>query len=402
MKFSPMALLEQHRGVREAQGTVDRLDVVVLSLERWDDVWRRNQFLVRELLRLRPRARVLFVEPPIDVPYELRNGRVPERGGLRAVEGWRRLFLLRPLKYLPRRLGPGADWLLGRSVYKAMRRLGFDQAVLWVNDDSYAKFAVGSKRPFLYDVTDDWTLSNQDETTRARRSTADELLVKSANEVVVCSPSLVQSRGRHRKVVHLPNAVDVDHFRRPQERPADLPPGPILVYAGTLHENRLDVQLCVALAEALSRATLVLVGPDALAESSRERLCRHDNVMLLGPRPYEAVPGYLQHADVVVVPHAVTPFTESLDPIKAYECLAIGRPTVATPVAGFRGLGPPIWVASPENFIRAVQEALHSPPATEFLEVPTWQERGRSFVETLEKVAGCRGHRTGGSTNVER
>ena len=43
----------------------------------------------------------------------------------------------------------------------------------------------------------------------------------------------------------------------------------------------------------------------------------------------------------MIVPHLVNPFTESLDPIKAYECLAAGRPTVATPVAGFRDLGAP-------------------------------------------------------------
>ena len=50
---------------------------------------------------------------------------------------------------------------------------------------------------------------------------------------------------------------------------------------------------------------------------------RRPNVHLLGARPYEDVPAYLQHADVVIVPHRVSPFTESLDPIKAYECLAI-------------------------------------------------------------------------------
>ncbi len=41
--------------------------------------------------------------------------------------------------------------------------------------------------------------------------------------------------------------------------------------------------------------------------------------MLLGARPSADVPAYLQHADVLVVPHIVTPFTDSLDPIKLYE-----------------------------------------------------------------------------------
>ena len=32
----------------------------------------------------------------------------------------------------------------------------------------------------------------------------------------------------------------------------------------------------------------------------------------------------------------MTPFTDSLDPIKLYEYQAVGRPVVSTPVAGFR------------------------------------------------------------------
>ena len=61
--------------------------------------------------------------------------------------------------------------------------------------------------------------------------------------------------------------------------------------------------------------------------------------MLLGPREHTAVPAYLTNADVLVVPHVVTPFTDSLDPIKVYEYLAAARPVVSTPVAGFREVG---------------------------------------------------------------
>ncbi len=60
------------------------------------------------------------------------------------------------------------------------------------------------------------------------------------------------------------------------------------------------------------------------------------NVVCWARGPTADVPAYLQHADVVIVPHLVSPFTESLDPIKAHECLAIDTPTVATPVPGFR------------------------------------------------------------------
>ena len=41
-------------------------DLVVVSLEAWDGVWRRNQHLVSRLLAADPELRVLFVEPPAD------------------------------------------------------------------------------------------------------------------------------------------------------------------------------------------------------------------------------------------------------------------------------------------------------------------------------------------------
>jgi hypothetical protein len=72
------------------------LDLVVLSLEDWDDIWRRNQFLVDELLKLSPARRVLFVEPASDVLHAMRTRTVPPRPGLRQITDDGRLWALRP------------------------------------------------------------------------------------------------------------------------------------------------------------------------------------------------------------------------------------------------------------------------------------------------------------------
>ena len=50
-------------------------ELVVCSLEAWDDVWRRNQFFVDGLLRRNPGLRVLFVEPPADPLFDLASRR---------------------------------------------------------------------------------------------------------------------------------------------------------------------------------------------------------------------------------------------------------------------------------------------------------------------------------------
>jgi glycosyltransferase involved in cell wall biosynthesis len=85
----------------------------------------------------------------------------------------------------------------------------------------------------------------------------------------------------------------------------------------------------------------------------------------------------------------VTPFTESLDPIKAYECLAVGRPTVATPVAGFRDAGPPVAVAPAEGFAAAVDAALVTDAPARPVAVPTWAERADAFAAELAAARGA-------------
>jgi glycosyltransferase involved in cell wall biosynthesis len=111
------------------------------------------------------------------------------------------------------------------------------------------------------------------------------------------------------------------------------------------------------------------------------------NVHLLGARPYADVPAYLQHADVVLVPHRVTPFTESLDPIKAYECLALLTPTVATPVAGFRELADDVTIAAAESFVAAVRATLSAPPSGRPVRMlPSWADRARMFELVLVRA----------------
>ena len=170
-----------------------------------------------------------------------------------------------------------------------------------------------------------------------------------------------------------------------REVPGDLGARPVAVYVGTLHEDRLDVQLCCDIADDLTNVHFVFVGPDCLQTASRYELARRTNIRLLGSRPYAVVPAYWQHADAIVIPHVVSPFTESLDPIKARECLAVGTPTIATPVAGFRDLGPPIRVVARDGFAAALREALDEPRRTTAeANIFTWADAAREFRAVLE------------------
>lgn len=315
-------------------------DLVVISLEAWDEVWRRNQHLVAGLLRADPNLRVLFVEPAIDTTHALATThRLRQGRGLRpgpATSGVRpgQLLLLEPTKALPRRLDRRYDRRWAGQVRRAARRAGLDRPVLWVNDTMGAEL-LDAGWPTLYDLTDDWLAADRPPGEHARLVRQEGALLAAAEVVVACSPALVRSKGAGREIALVQNAVDLAAYRDAGPRPAAYPEGPVAAYVGTLHTDRLDVDLCAATARALGpEATLVLVGPDLLDARDRERV-RSAGALLLGAVPADQVPGHLVHADVLVVPHIVDDFTASLDPIKRYEYAAAARPVVATPVPGF-------------------------------------------------------------------
>ena len=134
-----------------------------------------------------------------------------------------------------------------------------------------------------------------------------------------------------------------------------------------------------------------LIGPNALAPASTELLEAIGNVHVLGPRPYEDVPAYLQHASVLIVPHVLSPFTESLDPIKAYECLAVDTPTVATPVAGFRGLNGSITTADSADYVHVLRAVIDRDPSlarsSRDARIPSWSDRAGNFDAALTQAS---------------
>jgi len=368
-------------------------DLVVMSLERWDDVWRRNQHLVAGLLAADPALRVLFVEPPADPTHDLRARRRPDLGQGVTVVGDPapgRLWTVRPVKRLPRRFDPRADDRLARAVMRSAASLGMRAPLLWINDPGAVALADRSGWPTLYDITDDWLSADRPAAERERSAANEARLLETAREVVVCSAELERRKGAMRPVVLIPNAVDVAAYRRSAARPVDLPTGPVALYLGTVHPHRLDLDLCEAVARELgSKGTLTLVGPNLLAPEQTERL-RRAGVRFLGPRSRDEVIGYLQHADVLVVPHVVTAFTDSLDPIKLYEYQAVGRPVVSTSVAGFRDAADPrVTLADSDAFARAVVGAVPSTmpfPHGADGPVPDWSERVAAMGEVLARL----------------
>jgi GT2 family glycosyltransferase/glycosyltransferase involved in cell wall biosynthesis len=317
-------------------------DWLVLGQEDWDEVERRNQLLLLALANRHPRSRFLFAELPTRA-----RGLLGARP-LRVRQVAENVWCMRPLRPFPDRLsafGSVNDRIEARLLRRALRKVGIERPAFWSQDPRagsvLAYLEVGR---IVFDLTDDWAAFEADP---ARRRAVEERvagLVARADLVLACSRPLERDARRHgARVEYLPNAVEAPGPT--QAVPLELE-RPVLGYAGTLHDARLDVELVRAAAELRPGWSFAFLGPDLLDPASRQRLFELPNVHHLGVRPHREVRAYLEAFDVCLVPHRVTAFTRSLDPLKVYEYLAAGKPVVTTPTGNAPDLAEHLLVAA--------------------------------------------------------
>jgi glycosyltransferase involved in cell wall biosynthesis len=307
-------------------------DLLVVGLEDWDDVERRHQLLLREICLRHPECRVLFVEAPArpTLPGRLR-GVAPRR----VTDAVSRTRIIRPLPEWTRVSRAVNDAFEAAQLRRALAQIGIERPLLWTK----ASRSVGilDRIPLsgvVYDLTDDWSAAVESPRTPRQRVRAEmERLGRRADAVLACSATLTRIASAWNDCTHhVPNAVE------PPGPPLPVPPElmelprPIYGYAGTLHESRLDIDLIVAAARIGRRATFAFLGPDLLSRDARQALFAPPNVRYLGVQPHSRVRAFLEGFDVCLIPHRVTEFTRSLDPLKLYEYLAAGRPIVSTPL----------------------------------------------------------------------
>ena len=186
----------------------------------------------------------------------------------------------------------------------------------------------------VYDCMDELSnFKNAPESLRA----AERELVALSDVVFTGGWSLFEAkRGWHANIHPFPSSVDRSHFAtartmKPAEIPADLMTigKPRFGFYGVIDE-RLDLGLVAALADAHPEWSIVMVGP--VAKIDPASLPRRDNIHYLGGRGYAELPSYLAGWDVALMPFAINEATRFISPTKTPEYLAAGKPVVSTAI----------------------------------------------------------------------
>jgi teichuronic acid biosynthesis glycosyltransferase TuaH len=187
-------------------------------------------------------------------------------------------------------------------------------------------------------------------------------LVRRSDLVTAVSTKILdeQTDGAARRAL-LPNGGEYEHFSAAQPRPPELPPpGRVVIgYAGAV-APRVDVDMLAGLADAEPEWLIVLVGEVTAP------MPRRPNILVTGPRPYEAMPAWMQRFDVGTIPLRLSEHIRSAFPLKTYEYLAAGCPVVASPMPMLRGLEPHVRLAADvPTFIAQVRTAVANRPSPE-------------------------------------
>lgn len=215
-------------------------------------------------------------------------------------------------------------WLLARRLGPVLAARGMARPILWASLPS-AVAAVGrlGERAVVYYCGDDFgALSGVD---HAPVLEMEQRLVAKADLVIAASPELAR-RFPAGKTRLIPHGVDGALFGTPSTRAADLPGGKVAGFYGSI-SDWLDLAMLERAARALPDWSFVFVGP---VRTDVSALAGLPNVRFLGARPHGALPSYVQHWTVSLIPFRDTPQIRACNPLKLREYLAAGTPVAAT------------------------------------------------------------------------
>ncbi|MDB5732882.1 MAG: glycosyl transferase group 1, partial [Variovorax sp.] len=258
--------------------------LIVFSHLRWDFVYQRPQQLLTRLAR---QFRVVFVEEPVPGSAQASLERLAPIDGVE---------VLRP--HLPGHAhGFHDDHIPALRILLAeyLSAQSIDRYWLWFYTPMAMPLAAElTPQGIVYDCMDELAAFKNAPRQLLQRENA---LFKAADLVFTGGRSLYEAkRERHERVYCFPSSVDAAHFSRAQRTAGDDAPDhpaqshiahPRLGFFGVIDE-RIDLALIAALADARADWQVVMVGP--VVKIDPATLPQRPNIHWLGQRGYAELP----------------------------------------------------------------------------------------------------------------
>lgn len=358
--------------------------IIAFSHLRWNFVWQRPQQFLSRFARHHP---ILFIEEP---EYNLEPGEAP-RIQLDEVADNITVGKVQLAHDFDRDRHAKVFPALAREMVERVNTNGaFDHPLLWFYNPMDAAWAIDSfdERGIVYDCMDELS---QFKFAPANLVENEQKLIDAADVVFTGGYELWLRKSRQHPNAHFFGCgVEYDHFAKAQQDETEIPEDverirhPIIGWFGVVDE-RVDYDLVSEAAQMRPDWNFVLVGP--VVKVDPNSLPKADNIHWLGQRDYSVLPNYCKAYDVCMMCFAINEATEYINPTKALEYLATGRPVVSTPVKDvvrqYAGL---VDIAeNAEQFVKIVEKALNAGDR-EKIDKGTAKARECSWETTVAKM----------------
>lgn len=241
----------------------------------------------------------------------------------------------------------------------------------------------------IYDCMDLAVGFTSDDQERASLAAAEQRLVDRASEVVTSSDHLarhIRDLGAESvTVVRNGTAVVARHELRPRN------PETAFGYIGTISQW-FDFPTVIAVLDQTPSMVLHLWGSADVAIPDHPRLRHH------GPVPHSQISTLMTGCDGLLMPFVVTELIEGVDPVKLYEYIASGRPTIAVDYPELAHFGDLIHrYRGADELRRLVCQVREDPDAMApdaqsadaFLASSTWAARARAYADVIRRVSAA-------------
>lgn len=303
--------------------------IICLCHLSWDWVWQRPQQYLSRFAKKHP---VLFVETYCsDVPATNVEFRHPaDHPNVTVAQ-----------VHVPQSRWHDGDFVDRERRYALKAVLAdqlkgqFENPILWFYDPMSVTAFLGEleERLVVYDCMDELSQF---------KGAPPELLVR--EHTLLRHADVVFCGGRKMREKRLPvnpnchffgTGVDIAHFGKARSKDLAIAPeiaalkGPVLGYFGVVDE-RIDYDLLAKLADARKDWHVVMVGPTAKVDPKEFPI--RPNLHFIGGRSYDQLPALTKGFSVCMMPFALNAATEFINPTKALEYMAAGRPVVSTAI----------------------------------------------------------------------
>lgn len=291
---------------------------------------------------------------------------------------------------------------LARCVHHSMNRLDFVPDVIMVYDPRDLLVLRYLDAPVTcWRVYDEVALFDSNKLISRTLEEIEGWGLSKVDLVFASSQSQFESRKpRHENTFFVPNACDFESYSRAYRdclpRPEELSTveSPIVGFVGRISE-KIDWELICQVAEKRPDWSLVFVGPIVAKEAvltAVRQLRMQANALFVGAKPVGSLPGYLSAFDVCIIPYRLNASTNTMYPVKLHECLATGKPVVATALRELQPFSAILELANgSDDFVQAIASSLAAnDPTQEAKRVAiarknSWEARAKQVSELLER-----------------